>query len=62
MKTNEKYQEYFMGPVVDATVEIIEEYTNYTVRAKVNGVEKHVRLSPFGGEFVWKPAHGRIAL
>ena len=50
-----KYQEYFMGPVVDKRVEVIETYENYTVRAKVGGIEKHLRLSPYGGEFVWKP-------
>ena len=54
---NEKYQEYFMGPVVVVNeVEIIETYADYTARAKIDGVEKHVRLSPCGGDFVWKPA------
>jgi hypothetical protein len=54
----EKYQEYFMGPITLVRVEIIKQYENYTVLAKIDGIEKHVRLSPCGqaGGFVWRPA------
>jgi hypothetical protein len=54
----EKYQEYFMGPITLVRVEIIKQYENYTVLAKIDGIEKHVCLSPCGqaGELVWRPA------
>ena len=54
---NEKYQEFFMGPItVIGEVEIIETYADYTALVKMDGVTKHVRWSPFGGEIVMKPA------
>lgn len=56
-RINEKYQEYFMGPVVAVKeLEIIETYKDNTALVKMDGIEKHVRWSPFGGEFVMKPA------
>jgi hypothetical protein len=54
---NQRYQEYFMGPVtVVKEVEIIEEYKDYSFLARVDGVVKKMRLSPCGGEIVLKPS------
>jgi len=53
---NEKYQEYFMGPIITIKeVEIIEEYENYTALVVMDRVERLVRWSPCGGGFAMKP-------